>query len=127
MSVYFILKKNKKTCNQRVYQSPYTDIANDFIQYIHSLEFDEIEQLVDNIKVNRWGVTSIVDIKNSVKLLQYFEIFVILTVVYQFNRFSPVLNGKTYPGAEKIFLKRLYEIYRFTKSHGLVSLQFLSN
>ena len=42
------------------------------------------------------------------------------------NELLPVLDGKIHPDAEKISLKRLYELYRGTKSHGLVWLQFLS-
>ena len=42
------------------------------------------------------------------------------------NGLLPVLDGKTYPNAEKISLKRLYELYRGTKSHGLVWLQISS-
>ena len=46
-----------------------------FIQYIHSLEPDEIKQLDDNIKTNGWGIESIVDIQNSFELLHIFQLF----------------------------------------------------
>ena len=35
-------------------------------------------------------------------------------------------DGETPPGAGKTSLKKLYELFEDTKSHGLVSLQFLS-
>ena len=38
----------------------------------------------------------------------------------------PVPDGETPPGAGKTSLKKLYELFEDTKSHGLVSLQFLS-
>ena len=41
------------------------------------------------------------------------------------NGFLIVPDGKTYEAAEKISLKDLYEMLQGTKSHGLVSLQFL--
>ena len=37
---------------RRVYQSPFVDIADVFIQYIRLLELDEIKQLEDNIRAN---------------------------------------------------------------------------
>ena len=105
----------------------YVDIADTFIQYIHSLEPDEIQLLDNNITANGWAIESIVGIKNSVELLQCFEYF------YYFNgRFPltndllPVPDRETSPGTEKISIKRLYKFYKGTKSHGLVSPQFLS-
>ena len=38
----------------------------------------------------------------------------------------PVPDGEIPPGARKTSLKKLYELFKDTKSHGLVSLQFLS-
>ena len=38
----------------------------------------------------------------------------------------PVPDGETPTGTEKISLKKLYRFFKDTKSHGLVSLQFLS-
>ena len=35
-------------------------------------------------------------------------------------------DGETPEGSEKISMKTLYELFKDTKSHGLVSLQFLS-
>ena len=46
--------KNNKLC-RRFYQSLFVDIADIFINYMHSLEPDEIKQLDDDIKANRWG------------------------------------------------------------------------
>ena len=65
------LKKNYKIC-RRVNQSLYVDIADTFIQYIHSLKPEEIQQLDNNIRANGWAIESIVDIKKSVELLQSF-------------------------------------------------------
>ena len=42
------------------------------------------------------------------------------------NGLVPLPDGETPPGAEKISLKKLYELFKDRKSHGLVSLQFLS-
>ena len=41
------------------------------------------------------------------------------------NSLLPVPNGEAPGGTDKINLKNLYEMFRDTNSHGLVSLQFL--
>ena len=53
-------------------------------------------------------------------------------MLYYFNRTLPLTNGllivsdgETPEGTEKINLKLLYEMFKDTKSHGLVSIQFL--
>ena len=106
------MKKNYRLC-RLVYQSLFVDIADIFIQYIHSLEHDEIKQLDDDIKANRWGVESIVDIQNSFEFLRIFQLF------YYRNGRLPLTNGllsvtdrETPPGAEKMSLKGLYELFK---------------
>ena len=42
------------------------------------------------------------------------------------NGLLPVPDAETPPGMEQIPLKRLYDLFGDTKSHGLVFLQFLS-
>ena len=97
---------------QKCHQSLYADIADYFIQYINSLEPDKMKQLDDDIRANGWGVISIFEIQNSVELLQFFDIF------YYFNGHLPLTNsllpvpdGETPLDAEKVSLKRLYELY----------------
>ena len=64
--------KNYSPC-RRVYQSLHVDIADVFIQYVHSLEPDEIKQLDDDGGGGgRWGVESIVDIQTSFEILRIF-------------------------------------------------------
>ena len=53
-------------------------------------------------------------------------------MLYYFNRTLPLTNGllivsdgETPEGTEKINLKLLYEMFKDTKSHELVSIQFL--
>lgn len=38
----------------------------------------------------------------------------------------PIPDGETLDGSEKKYLKTLYEVFKGIKSHGLVSVQFLS-
>ena len=55
------IEKNYRL-HRRAYQSLLVGITDIFIQYIYSLEPDEIKQLDEDIKANRWEVESIVDI-----------------------------------------------------------------
>ena len=87
----------------------------------------EIEQVDNNLKANGWGVRSIIQIENSMKLSCIFRMF------YYYNGRLPLTNGLlpvpdggTPFDSEKISLKTLYEMFKDTKSHGVISLQFLS-
>ena len=120
------IEKNYGIC-RRVYQSLFFDIAETFIQYINTLPPDEIKQLDDDLKANEWGVKSIVGIEDSVELLKLFQMF------YYFNGrlsltngFLPLPDGETPDDSERISIETLYEMFKATKFHGLVSLQFLS-
>ena len=105
----------------------FIEIADTFIQYINTLPPDEIDHLDGDIRSNGWGAQSIVEIKNSVELLRIFQMF------YYFNRRLPRTNGlllvpdgETPEVSEKISMETLYELFKDTKSHGLVFLQFSS-
>ena len=42
--------------NYRVYQHLYSDIADIFFEYVHSLDSDEIQELDEEMKANGWGI-----------------------------------------------------------------------
>ena len=87
---------------RRVYQSLFVDTADIFIQYIYSLEPEEIKQLDDDIKTNWWGIESIVDIQNSFELLRSFQLVYYLNGRLPLtNGLLPVPDGETPPGAKK--------------------------
>ena len=111
---------------RRVYQHLYSDIADNFFEHTHSLDPDEIQQLDNDIKTNGWGVIYLLEIDNTLELLSTFQLF------YYNNDRLPltngliiVLNGEVPKGKEKMNLKNLYEMFRYTKSHGLGSIQIL--
>ena len=106
-----------------VYKHLYADIADMLFEYILSLDPDEIQQLDDDIKTNEWGVINLLEIDNVLELLSTFQIF------YHNNGILPVTNGllivpdhEVQEGQEKINLKNLFEMFRYMKSHGLVSM-----
>ena len=122
----FEIEKNYSIFRQ-VYQCLFVDVADTFIQYIYTLDLDEIEQLDNGLKVHGWGVKSVVEIEDSVAVLCIFQMF------YYCNKRLPLTNGllvipdgETPSCSEKISLKFLYEMFKDTKSHGFVLLQFLS-
>ena len=67
-----IIDTVEKNCriSRRVYQSLFVDVADSFIEYIHSLDVDEIQQLDDDLKANGWGTKSLVEVENSFELLK---------------------------------------------------------
>ena len=112
--------------SRRVCQSHFVAVADSFIEYIHSLDVDEIQQLDDDLKANGWGTKSLVEIENVYELLTIYQMF------YYFNgRFAltngllVVPDGEVPEGTEKINLKLLYEMFKDTQYHGVVSIQFL--
>ena len=119
------VEKNYKII-RRVYQYLFTEIGDIFLEYIHSLDPNEIQQLDDDIKSNGCGLINSLEIDNSVELLSTFQL------LYHNNGRLSVTNGlfivpdgEVPEGEEKINLKNLFEMFRYTKSHGLVYLQFL--
>ena len=128
------MKKNYRLY-RRVYQSLFVGIEDVFKQYIHSLEPDKIKQL-DEYNSKRMGKEgragredreSIGNIQNPFDFLRIFQLFVYLNGCLSLaNGILPVLDRETPRGVETTSLKRLYELFKDKKFHGLVSLQFLS-
>ena len=77
------------------------------------------------MKINGWGtVENIRTIKDSVRLLNLFQDFYTATGrLPTFNELLIVLDGDANP-EEKINLKQLYDMFKNTNSHGIVSLPF---
>ena len=75
-------KKSRRFC-----LALFIDIADSFIEYIHSLDINEIQELDDDLKANGWGVKSLLEVENAYELLNFFQIF------YYFNGRFPLTNG----------------------------------
>ena len=80
----------------------------------------------EDIKSNGCGVKNIVDVENSQDFLKIFQTF------YQITGRLPLANGllivpdgEAPPVKNKVNIKNLYEVFRHTRSHGLVSWPFL--
>ena len=70
-----------------VYQSLIVDIAGSFIEYIHSFNVDEIQQLDNDLKTNGCGTKFLLEIENTYELLTIFQMF------YYFDGRVPLTNG----------------------------------
>ena len=119
------VEKNYKI-SRRIYQSLFVD-ADSFIEFIHSLDVDEIQELYDDLKGNEWGVRSLLEIENAYELLTAFQMICYLNGILSLRNGLLIVPDEEVPeGTEKINLKILYEMLKDTSSHGLVSIQFLS-
>ena len=53
----------------RFYQCIFTEVADIFLEYIHCLYPNEIQQLDNDIKSNGWGFINLLNINNSVWII----------------------------------------------------------
>ena len=112
--------------SRRVYQALFIDFADIFIEYIHSLDPNEIQELDNDLKANEWGVNSLLEVENTYELLAVFQMFYYLNGRFALvNGLLIVPDGEVSEGEEKTNLKQLYNMCKNTSSRGLVSLQFL--
>ena len=112
--------------SRQVYQALFIDFPDIFIEYIHSLDPNEIQKLDNDLKANEWGVKSLLEVENAYELLTVFQMFYYLNGRFALaNGLLIVPDGEVSEGEEKINLKQLYNMLKNTSSHGLVSLQFL--
>ena len=72
--------------SRRVYRHLYGDINDIFIEYIHSLDIDEIQGLDDGLKTNRWGAKTLLEIENYFELLSSFQLFYDINGRAPFNK-----------------------------------------
>ena len=68
------VESNYKT-SRRIYQALFIDIDDSFIEYMHSSVINEIQELDDDLKVNRWGVKSLLEVENAYEIFTVFQMF----------------------------------------------------
>ena len=111
---------------RRVYQQLYIDISVLFADFIRSMNSFEIHDMDNDIKANEWAIKKITDVNDAEDFMTIFQTF------YQITGRLPLSNGLLIipdgdapPGEDRVNMKNLYELFRHTNSHGLVSLPFL--
>ena len=112
---------------RRVYQYLYYDIAELFFDYIKSLDSLEQQDIDEDMRINGWGsVEKISEIQDSMRMLNLFQDFYTATGrLPTFNGLLVVPDGDAQPGENKVNMKQLYDLFKNTGSHGLVSLPYL--
>ena len=110
-----------------VYQQLYIDISELFAEFIRSIDSLNLQYMDNDITANGWGIKKITDVNNA-------EDFMAINF-HQLTGRLPLSNGLLVitdgdpppapPGEDRVNMKRLYEMFKHTKSHGLVSLPFL--
>ena len=120
-----IVENNYKIA-RRIYQDLYIDVADLFQEFIRSLPPQDIQDINDDIKTNGWGVKSILNVENSLELLNIFQTFYHTTGRLPLpNGLLIVPDGDAPEGDDRVNMKSLYDMFRHTYSHSLVSLPFL--
>ena len=87
----------------------------------------EIQDIEEDMKANGWGaVEKISEINDPMRMLNLFQDFYTSTGrLPAFNGLLVVPGGDTSENSNKLNMKSLYDLFKNTKSHGLVSLPFL--
>ena len=118
------IKSNYKVAS-RVYQYLYYDLAELFSKYVQSMS-SQLQDIDEGIKINGWGIQKVSEVKDSMELLNIFQDFYTATGrLPTFNGLLVVPDGEAPPGENKINMKQLYDLFKNTGSHVLVSLPFL--
>ena len=111
---------------RRVYQQLYIDISVLFADFIRSMDSFEIHDMDNDIKANEWAIKKITDVNDAEDFMTIFQTFYQITGrLPNSNGLLIIPDGDAPPGEDRVNMKNLYELFRHTNSHGLVSLPFL--
>ena len=108
---------------RRVYQQLHLDISELFADFIRSMSSYELEDMNNDIQANGWGIKKVTEVSDAEELMNIFQNFYSLTGRLPLsNGLLVVPDGDAPPGENKINMRQLYDLFKNTKSHGLVSL-----
>ena len=111
---------------RRVYQYLYYDLAELFSKYVQSMSSFELQDIDEDIKINDWGIQKVLEVKDSMKLLNIFQDFYTATGrLPTFNGLLVVPDGEAPPGENKINMKQLYDLFKIRIMTGLFLYHFL--
>ena len=111
---------------RRVYQQLHLDISELFTDFIRSMSSYELQDMNEDIKANGWGIKKVTEVQDAQELIKIFQDFYTLTGSLPLsNGLLVAPDGDAPPGESKINMKQLYELFKNTNSHGIVSLPFL--
>ena len=110
---------------RRVYQQLYLDSAELFADFIRSLSIFEQRDMDEDIRANSWGIKKISEVSDSQEMLKIFQDFYSLTGRLPLSNSLLVVSDGDAPSEEKLNMRHLYDLFKNTNSHGIVSLPFL--
>ena len=110
---------------RRVYQQLYLDVAELFAQFIRSLSSSELQDFDEDISANGWGIKKISEVSDAQELIKIFQDFYSLTGRLLLSNSLLVVPDGDAPPEEKLNMRQLYDLFKNTNSHVLVSLPFL--
>ena len=102
--------------SRRIYPALYQDICQTFQRFLHSLDFGKIQALNLEIQANGGGLLPIENYPDATELMQVFYLF------YYINGRLPFTTGLL---PIPISIKKLYEQFCGSLSHGIVAVPFL--
>ena len=108
-----------------VYQQLQFDTAELFAEFIKSLTIFELQDLDEDIRANGWGIKKISEIQDSEEIFKIFQDFYSSTGRLPLSNTLLVVPDGDAPPEEKLNMKHLYEMFKNTNSHGIVSQPFL--
>ena len=86
----------------------------------------QLQDMDNDIKANGWGIKNITDVNNAEDFMTIFQSFYQLTGCLPLsNGLLVIPDGNPPSGEDRVNMKILYEMFKHTNSHGLVSLPFL--
>ena len=97
-----------------------------FAEFLRPLSSYELDDINNDIRFNGWGVRKVQGIEDSHELMRIFQDFYMFTGRLPLSNELLVMPDEDAPPKEnKVNMKQLYEVFKNTKSHGVVSLPFL--
>ena len=118
-----IIERNYRIA-RRVYQQLYINTEELFAEFIRSLDSFQQRDLDEDIRANGWGIKKISEVSDAQELLQIFQYFYSLNGRLPLSNSLIVVPDGDAPPEDKLNMKNLYDLFKNTNSHGLVSLPF---
>ena len=110
---------------RRVYQQLHLDITELFSEFINSLNSYERHDMDADIKTNGWEIKITTEVEDAQELMKIFQDFYTMTGRLPLSNSLLVVPDGDAPPDEKVNMRQLYNLYKNTKSHGIVSLHLL--
>ena len=112
---------------RRMHHDLYTTIAENFKLYLSTLTQSEFDKI--NSDIISSGLNSLQNVETATELLMLFDFFYFVNGRFPttgVHTFIPCADLPMEVNSEELNIKKLYEKFRTTNSHALVSSQFLA-